>query len=243
MTDVLYVVRGDRPCLRHSLRSLAKFASNVGRVVVAGTDLPAWLSDEVVRVEVPSPYDRKQKNILFAILETLRRGAVRKCLYSSDDHFMTAPTNLDVYPVFVRPYGYPPLPPPGANAFHMSIYDTGRMLASFGLPCDLRMDGHWNTWIDAADLGAVESVTRGYERSPWGYEPTTPFVSVARARGALADVVLKDDFKLKANKDAEADFAALAKRGMLSAQSLDRCPRFRAWLEEQFPEPCRWEKA
>lgn len=243
MTDVLYVVRGDRPGFRYSLRSLAKFASNVGRVVVAGTDLPAWLSDEVERVEVPSPYDRKQKNILFAILETLRRGAVGRCLYSSDDHFMTAPTDLDAYPAFVRPYGYPPLPPPGANAFHMSIYDTGRLLASFGLPCDLRMDGHWNTWIDAVDLGAVESVTRGYDRMPWGYEPTTPFVSVARARGALANVVLKDDFKLKANKDADADFAVLAKRGMLSSQSLSRCPRFRAWLEERFPEPCKWEKA
>lgn len=242
MTDVLYVVRGDRPGFRHSLRSLAKFASNVGRVVVAGTDLPAWLSDEVVRVEVPSPYDRKQKNVMYAVFEAMRRGAVGRCLYSSDDHFMTAPTDLDAYPVFVRPYGYPPLPPPGANAFHMSIYDTGRLLASFGLPCDLRMDGHWNTWIDAADLGAVESVTRGYERSPWGYEPTTPFVSVARARGGLPDVVLKDDFKLKAGGDAGADFAALAKRGMLSSQPLDRCPRFRAWLGEQFPEPCKWEK-
>ena len=41
--DVLYVVRGDRPELRYSLRSMERNASNVGRVVVAGTDLPGFL--------------------------------------------------------------------------------------------------------------------------------------------------------------------------------------------------------
>lgn len=242
MTDVLYVVRGDHPGFRYSLRSLAKFASNVGRVVVAGTDLPTWLSDDVAQVSVPSPYDRKQKNILFAILEALRRGAVRKCLYSSDDHYTTAPTDLDAYPVYGQLRGYPPLPSP-TDAIQTSVYETGRLLASYGLPCDLRVDGHWNTWVDAQDLQAVETMTRGYELTSCGYEPTTPFVAAMCAAGRAPTMTLMHDFKLTAEGDAEADFDVLASRGVMSATSLDRCPRFRAWLESQFPEPCRWEAA
>ena len=53
MTDILYIMGHgadgvDNLPLRWSLRSLAKHASNVGRVIVAG-HIPKWLSDEVVK--------------------------------------------------------------------------------------------------------------------------------------------------------------------------------------------------
>ena len=240
MTDLLYVVKGDNPGCRYSLRSVAKHASNLGRLVVAGTDIPSWLSDDVVRVEVDSPYDRKQKNILYAVLEALRRKAVGRCLYSSDDHYMTEPTELDAHPVYGQLRGYPPLPD-RRNAIDLSVYDTGKLLASYGLPCDLRVDGHWNTWIHPEDLPTVETIARGYELTPYGYEPTTLFVAAASAAGRLATLTLMHDFKLTAEGDATADFDDLAKRGVMSATSLDKCPRFRAWLDGKFPDPCRWE--
>lgn len=56
MTDILYILghgadKIDNVPLRWSLRSLAKHATNVGRVIVAG-NIPAWLSDEVVKVPI-----------------------------------------------------------------------------------------------------------------------------------------------------------------------------------------------
>lgn len=238
--DVLYVVRGDSPDLRYSLRSVARFASNVDRLVVAGTDLPAWLSDEAVRVEVPSPYDRKQKNILFAILEAMRKGAIAgPCLYSSDDHYLLAPYDFDDFPWFMRPdrYAMPARP----NPYRMSVFMAGALLLANGLPCSNRLDGHWNTHLDARDLADAERLVRGYETTRWGCEPSTPFVALGLAKGRAGKVTVRPDKKLR---DDNADFAAVAGGhcGMLSALALDTMPRLRAWLEEQFPEPCRWER-
>lgn len=241
MTDVLYVVRGGSEELRFSLRSLARYASNVGRIVVAGTDLPEWLSDEVVRLEVPSPYDRKQKNILFAVLAAMRSGLLPgPALYSSDDHYLTAPMDFDAYPWFARPSGYPDF---GDNAYRMSIVMTGDMLRRNCLPCAHRYDGHWNTHVDVADLPTVERLVAGYERTAFGYEPTTPFVAAAVTRGAAPAPTVKPDLKLK--RDDAPDFAALARDngGMISATKLEQLPRFREWLAGMFPEPCKWEKA
>lgn len=238
--DVLYVVKGDSPDLRYSLRSVARFASNVGKMVVAGTDLPSWLSDEVVRVDVPSPYDRKQKNILFAILEAMRRGAVTgHCLYSSDDHYLLAPYDFDRFPWFARPSGYGiPVQP---NPYRMSVYHTGVLLKTNGLPHVHRVDGHWNTHLDARDLPFVERLTRGYETTRYGYEPSTPFVAAGIAAGRCPVVTVRKD---KKTKNDDEDFRALAEGnfGMLSAASLEFMPRLRTWLDIVFPEPCRWEK-
>lgn len=233
--DVLYVVRGDRPELRFSLRSMERNASNVGRVVVAGTDLPGWLSDEVERVEVPSPFARKQKNILLAVLTAMDRGAVRgPALYSSDDHYHLAPVDFDAYPWYARPFGYkrPELP----TAYAMSVFRTGERLRSRGLPCGRRFDGHWNTHVDPADLPVVLRTVEGYEASKWGYEPTTPFVAAAVARGACPGLVERDDVKL-------TDDGPPPEGGEISSAGLDGLPRLRAWLESEFPEPSRWETA
>ena len=55
-TDVVYVVGKPDKCkdnymLRASLRSIAKYGKNIGRVIVAGYP-PDWLSDAVVKVHV-----------------------------------------------------------------------------------------------------------------------------------------------------------------------------------------------
>ena len=238
--DVLYVVKGDSPDFRYSLRSVAKFASNVGRLVVAGTDIPSWLSDDVVRVEVPSPFDRKQKNILFAILEAMRRGAVTgHCLYSSDDHYLLAPYDFDRFPWFARPTGYGM--PSSPNPYRMSVCVAGVLLYANRLPCEHRLDGHWNTHLDARDLPLVERLVSGYETTRWGCEPSTPFVAVGIANGRCPGLDVRPDKKLK---DDNADFAAIARdhRGMMSAYALEGMPRLRAWLKDRFTEPCRWEK-
>ena len=71
MTDIVYILGDgaaaidDRP-LRWSLRSLEKFATNVGRVVVCGR-IPEWLSDEVVKVPSAETVRKRGKgwNILY----------------------------------------------------------------------------------------------------------------------------------------------------------------------------------
>lgn len=239
--DVLYVVRGDSLEFRYSLRSVERFASNVGRIVVAGTDLPPWLSDDVVRVEVDSPFERKQKNILYAILETMRRGVVAgPCLYSSDDHYLFAPYDFDAFPWFARRSTYRQIPYP-PNPYRMSIYETGELLRANGLPCTNRLDGHWNTHLDARDLPYVEALVRGYERTRWGCDPSTPFVVAGIVRGACRELLCRLDIKVD---NDSADFAKIAETncGTLSSFPLAGLPNFRAWLDGMFPKLCRWEK-
>lgn len=77
MVDIVYAVgKGskdidDKP-LRWSLRSVEKFAKNVGRVIVAGYP-PDWLSDEAIKVPFEQTH-RKHVNMLLTIAEAVKQA-------------------------------------------------------------------------------------------------------------------------------------------------------------------------
>ena len=60
----VYKGEGDGFELRMSLRSVAAHMRNVERVAIVGSGFPGWLSGDVVRIPCPSPFRRKQMNIL-----------------------------------------------------------------------------------------------------------------------------------------------------------------------------------
>lgn len=251
--DVLYSVRctDDGWDLRMSLRSLARYGRNVGRVVVAGGPFPPWLSDEAVLVPCDSPYARKQKNILHAIVSAMACGAAPgACLYSSDDHFMLRPYDLDAFPWFCRQgvHGRYLTPAEYAahgmrmNHFRESMSATRRLLERNGLPIE-NVSGHFNTHLDARDLPAVRLLAPDWRESMWGYEPSTLFIACARRRDPSIRLVPCRDVKLEgpvARRDLDA-LPALG-TGLVSCGESAECGEFRAWMEGLFPEPSRWER-
>ena len=105
--DIVYVVGKADKCkdnymLRASLRSIAKYGKNIGKVVVAGYP-PDWLSDNVVKLYVEDQtidgVTGKHWNILNCIKQAiLQCNLTKPFLYSSDDHFYLKPIDFAKHP-------------------------------------------------------------------------------------------------------------------------------------------------
>lgn len=193
MTDILYVVgegakKWDNCPLRWSLRSLAKYATNVGRILVVGYP-PAWLSENVVVLPMRDHYKGKHWNILSCIRHAVRFGELKgEFLYSSDDHYLLAPADMDKWPRYHKGYcqnffeycslmGRPPGP------YQMSIVATRRVLEINNLS-HLKTCCHMNTWMDADDMDEVwdlawkaKLLTPGY-----GPEPSCLFGAIRQKK-------------------------------------------------------------
>lgn len=114
--DILYLVGTGSKCdnfeLKCSLRSIEKYGINVDRVFVCGY-CPAWLSDDVIKIEKPinkstNNFD-KNKNIyrdLIYAVENTDIGVNHNgdFLVSMDDHFYIKETDFDNYPYYVKDY-------------------------------------------------------------------------------------------------------------------------------------------
>ena len=206
--DVLYVVGDgskdidDLP-LRWSLRSLSKYAADIGRVIVAGKP-PDWLSDEVVAIYVEDePGLRKQTNIALCAIKAARAAKlVRPFLYSSDDHYLLPPKPTRIgfrkseprhdFARWPRYYtGEIPqtaieyICDTGQNpgAYGASLIATRLFLHSQGLVASRRACLHLNTWWDPIDLDKAETlVRRGVKCSPLGLEPSCVFNALWETR-------------------------------------------------------------
>lgn len=103
--DVLYVLgtgsTHNNQELRYSLRSLARYAQNIGRVYVVG-ECPRWINKNVVtHIPCDDPYDRKCKNIWHKVFYATEYSNIsNEFLLSSDDIFHIKPIDLDNYPYF-----------------------------------------------------------------------------------------------------------------------------------------------
>lgn len=170
--------------LRWSLRSLDKFASGVGRVVVCGR-CPDWLSDEAVKIPVnpASEHGGKSWNILYAYQTAVERAGIkRKFLYSSDDHYLCRPSDMRRWPryfnagkwggklmsyaEYVGKYRKLPI------HYQVTLFKTHDLLAEHGLSLR-RACVHLNTWADPRDVRQAVEFARKYEkRTVDGFEPT-----------------------------------------------------------------------
>ncbi len=264
--DVVYVVGrgakdiGDRP-LRWSLRSLARHAANVGRVIVAG-EPPAWLSDRAVALPIPDePGFCKQTNIALCAIKAARAAGIDgPFLYSSDDHYFL-PNSAD--PGLLRPgqtgdspagkhdlrrwprYFTGDLPTRGATDYECSLAATRRFLRARGLPSSRRACAHIDTWMDGRDLDEAERLVReGARSSRLGLEPTCVFNALFEARGGGASgAYVRYTHDLKVRTAADCQFKLDHARPQFSTSpASERDPGVIAWMDEHFPEPSPWER-
>lgn len=104
--DLIYIVgsgsRWDNNELRYSLRSLEKYATNVGKVYVTGIK-PDFLSDEVIHTPCNDDYPFSVININEKILHTLRTHNISEnFVYMNDDFFLIKEVDISSYPYYYK---------------------------------------------------------------------------------------------------------------------------------------------
>lgn len=238
--DLLYVIGPDSGHanreLRWSLRSVAKYARGLGRVVVAGYP-PEWLSEEVVRFPFANEGRSKLRNQARALFAVVGAGALGsgEFAWTDDDVFLSAPLDLDALPFFSRGAALPTYErqSQGGEAYRQLLANTREALVEAGYPA-VEAVGHAIRRMRASE---ADEARRLWEAAPEpGIELQAAFQNI-RARRERVDFTRRKDWKLTA---FDADAIA---SGMFSIG--DRAfadGRVEEWLETSFGSPCRFER-
>lgn len=198
--DIVYVIGKsslhDNLELRMSLRSIARFGSNVGKVIVVGKP-PYWLSDDVVKLDVDDKYTYKHSNILLCIEKAVENGLVKgDFLYSSDDHFYCRDVDFDNYPYFIKgklrdsvvscdPY----------YRYHKSLCDTCMICRKHGFPAN-NYSQHCNTHMNAEVIKDILPIIHETYKLPFGVEPTSLIMNAWQTYPNAPNVTKRDDVKI-----------------------------------------------
>lgn len=250
--DVVYSIGPDDGTdyfnLRMSLRSVAKYAIHVGRVVIAGYR-PKWLSEASVFYR--SPGDRrlpKQANILNTIFDVIDAGLVRgEFLYSSDDHFLTRKVDFDAYPYYFKKDRLPTFDDVVRRdgifkwkGYNRSLTDTRSLLERNGYGV-VNFSGHVNTHMHTADAEEVRRLAHQTPVGKDGYEPTCLFMNVRQKRDRIAPT-FREDRKIDVFDDPEAFERDIFSRDTFSvADCLDGNRKFKDEMLRLFPNKSRYE--
>lgn len=245
--DLLYVIgkgskRGNLE-LRMSLRSICKYAKNIGKVVVAGAP-PEWLSDEVIKLEVADKYQYKHSNILLCIEEAVTQGLLDgEFLYSSDDHFYCKPVDFDNYPYYykcaLRSQAFRIDP---HYKYHKSLVDTRELCLKYGLPTD-NYEQHCNTHMHSDIIkGIIEIIHESY-LLPYGVAPTSLIMNAWQMIGNPPQCIKRKDLKLLVAESLNDIYEKIGDRDSFSiGDSVFRTTAMADFFAHEYGEPCRFEK-
>lgn len=243
--DILYVVgRGSdwqNNELRYSLRSLAKFGKNVGRVFLVGYK-PEFVSDKVIHIPCEDPTDRKHKNILHKVLFAAYHSNIDKhFLISSDDHYYTRPTNFDKLPVMYKAIEIPSKLT-GSQLwcqYHLSLRDTRNLLLKYGLSI-FQTNPHCNTHFDVRVYEENRKIFNEGYAMPNGGELNCIMGNLLIKNGCKP--VQFHDAKLSNNATLEDIRAAAELSGCISSKEGCAKSVLVEFLESEFNNKCIYEK-
>ena len=243
--DILYLVGPDSGHdnreLRWSLRSVAKFAAPVGRVIVAGYP-PEWLSDEVVRFPTPDNQgDYKFVCIQRKLFAALDAGVVTgEFLVACDDHFYSKPFNIDATPFYYRRLCLRRFEDTnddaGGAGYRQCLHETRELLVRNGYTAR-DCASHCNFRIRAEDAPAVRALIEK-DDGKWkarGIDLGSMFYNV-RWPLDLFDWTFRKDFKLTA-----FDEAAVATGQFSIGDAAFNDPKMMEWFDRELGEPCKYE--
>lgn len=198
--DIVYVIgtgsKNDNLELRMSLRSITKYGHNINRVIVVG-DPPKWLSDDVIKVQVPDKYVYKHSNILMCIEKVVDLGLVEgDFLYSSDDHFYCRDVDFENYPYYLKGILRKTVNnlDPFYN-YHKSLCDTRMLCQKHGLPVR-NYSQHCNTHMHSEVIKRIKPILRESYGFPFGVEPTSIVMNAWMTFPNAPSVVKRDDVKI-----------------------------------------------
>ena len=250
MTLVYVVGKGskhDNVELRWSLRSVAKYAMDVERVIVVGYP-PEFLSDDVERLAVPDidlP-GSKNRSIVNCVLEAVRAFALKgEFIFACDDVFLTAPTYFIRWPYFVDADGLPEFPSPDrSGAFEHLLIATRKFLLDHGAPC-FRFQTHSFCRMDADVIKANEDLLRStiYD-SVRGLEILSLAGNLRLKADLTTPLFWRKDVKFGADDFSLRTIADPRRHGAFSVS--DKTfgnDVFMRFMDGEFGSPCKYERS
>ena len=238
--DILYIIgTGSKWAnneIRYSLRSVAKFGKNVGRIFVCGAN-PGILSDEVIFVPCDDPYECAHKNIMHKIGHVIDNTDIGdEFLLSSDDHFFVRPVDFNTYPLYYK--GAIPEIASKNETYCLSMVETRKLLEDAGLPIYMT-NPHCDTHISRSVWQKTEALRVAAMELPHGGEVNCIIGNQMIADGLKP--VLYSDVKV-------GEFSGIGNLKKMIGDShcfsiydsAIRCG-VEEYLMRLFPTPCRYE--
>lgn len=243
--DILYCLgegsKWNNNELRYSLRSLEKFGKNVGNIYVVGYN-PGILSDKVTFIDCPNKYDRKQKNILQAVVYAVEHSNIEEeFLYSSDDHFYIRETDFNNYPYFYK--GELIAKVSNENRFKkyfLSLVETRILLKKYNLPY-YNFSQHGNTHFTREGIKRAKQIIEESYHTRYGCEPTCIVLNTIYSYSPF-EIIKRDDLKIKNLKDKEDLIIKIGNREVFSISDMAIEKGVKEYLEQLFPEKSIYEK-
>lgn len=234
--DVLYILgtgsQWQNNELRYSLRSLEKYALNVGRVFVTGED-PGFLSSEVIFTPCNDPGPRAFNHI-HKVKATIERTEIsERFLLNYDDNFFTSPVDIENYPYFFK--GTLPDRTETHRGYRYSLIEARKFLESHGKPI-LNFSVHCPCIYERQKFMALEEAWAIGARMPHGIAVRAVYCNW---HGVTPEFMT--DCKLKTVKGKEEASLAIEGRHVFSIHD-DSLPNGVAnMIREMYPRPSRWE--
>lgn len=218
--DVLYIIgkgsKHDNIELRMSLRSIEKYADNLGGVIVVGYP-PSWLSPKVVTLTVADKYKYKHPNIFNCIETAVDKGLVNgEFLYSSDDHFYVKSVDFDNYPYFIKgELRQTVLPIDPFYNYHKSLLDTRHLCEKFNLPTQ-NYSQHCNTHMHADIIKEILPIIHESYKLQYGAEPTSLIMNKWMTRKDAPFLTRRKDLKIRVAKSVQDIYTQVGDRDCFS---------------------------
>lgn len=243
LIDVMYIVgngsrHGDLE-LRWSLRALSRFASGVGRVLVAGRP-PEWLAPSVERIPIDPPQlPGRNRAITANVLEgVLRSGLTGDFILGIDDVFLLETQTLDAYSRFVDAWGLPSSIPQGVGnpGWWKGLISTREFLLRHGLTT-VNFMTHAHARMNADDIRENAALIRdSITDTDRGCEILTLVGNLSIRRDPKLPLTLRRDVKCAETFDPLA-----ASEGMISISDKTFAdPLLYSWADGELPR-CPWE--
>ena len=237
--DILYIVgtgsKWNDNELRYSLRSIAKYGKNVGQVYIVGHK-PDWVSSQVIHIDCVDHFERKHKNMMYkVIVATERCNMSNHFLLSSDDHFYIKETDFDNYPIYSKS---DTIRGGSKNSYEKSMYWTGKFLREHGLPT-YQTNPHCNTHFDVDIYKKNSELFAKGIQLEYGAEMNCLMGNLMIQAGAKPTPYR--DIKVREFHSREELLEKLGDSHCFSiGDEAIRCG-IGKYLEELFPEKCRYE--
>lgn len=241
--------------LRYTLRSWAKNAENIGRIIIIG-DPPKWVNNVIVE-PYPDVMANKNQNMFLKLFHAIHKFRLEKVfLYGSDDHILLGPVDFDNHPLYYRRNKLRPDPrytitDPDLRAkvkprwYEKMLYETRRTLMKHGYPI-IEFEGHVNRPLDPKYADEVwKMVFDDPEHIPVFFgEIGSLFSNVKLKHEKIPNIAYRRDIKLVSVEGKEDlmsqiddthDYISCADEALES-------PYFVEFLNTNFPERCVFEK-
>lgn len=238
--DILYVVgtgsHWNNNELKYSLRSIAKYGKNVDNVIIVGNK-PSFVSDKVIYIPCSDTGNCKHTKILNKVIAAIKSGKLSKhFLISSDDHFYVKEVDFNNIPVY---YKRETIEPKGGILYRKSLMETKDFLIKNELTT-FQTNPHCNTHFDVDIYNKYMNLFTEGKKLPHGCELNC----------LMGNLLIKEGWESKKYRDVKVKRFA-TRKGLLDKIGDSECFSIYdeaidcgvgKYLEELFPEKCKYEK-